>query len=286
MNLRGKKILVTGSSGFVGRHLVGRLRTLGSEVITFDITSGQDIARWEDLSKVTSVDIVFHLAAVVFVPHTQDAPRLTYQTNITGTTNVLELCRMAGARIVFASSYIYGNPRYLPVNEQHPVQPTNPYARSKVMGELMCEAYQEDYGVPCVVLRPFNIYGPGQHEQFLIPEILAQLRTGTEIVLKDLSPRRDFLYIDDAVEAYIKAAEYDESTYDIFNIGSGVSHSVREIADMMARIANVNISIRSLDKTRQGEISETVADISKAAAILGWQPRTGIESGLRKIVET
>lgn len=284
MSLNGKRILVTGSSGFVGRHLVARLQELGSDVLTFDIVDGQDIARWEDFEHIDTVDIVYHLAAVVFVPRSQDSPRTTYQTNILGTTNALELCRQRSARIIFASSYIYGTPHYLPIDEQHPVHPTNPYARSKVLGELLCEAYQEDYAVPCVVLRPFNIYGEGQARQFLIPEILGQLKTGKEVVLKDLTPRRDFLYIQDAVDAYVKAAEFGGGTYEIFNIGSGESFSVKEIAEKMAHLMNADVPIRSLGETRRGEIPETVADISKSAALLNWKPRVDLESGLRKII--
>jgi nucleoside-diphosphate-sugar epimerase len=137
-----------------------------------------------------------------------------------------------------------------------------------------------------VVLRPFNIYGEGQDRHFLIPEILGQLRTGKEIVLKDLAPRRDFLYISDAIDAYVKAAEFDGPTYEIFNIGSGESFSVKEIAETMARLCGADVPIRALDKTRKGEIPETVADISKSAALLNWTPRVDLESGLRNVVES
>ncbi|MFH1754821.1 MAG: NAD-dependent epimerase/dehydratase family protein, partial [Candidatus Latescibacterota bacterium] len=237
---------------------------------------------WESTAKA---DIVYHLAAITFVPTSQSNPRATYHINVTGTINALEFCRLHEAKLVFASSYVYGNPSYLPVDEKHPVNPTNPYARSKVAGELLCRAYSADFGVRCVVLRPFNIFGPGQRGDFLIPEIVQQIRCRDRVTLKDLTPKRDLLYIGDAVDAYIKAAAYDGAAFDIFNVGYGQSFSVQEIAEMLIRLSGKKRQLASLDTKRRGEISETVADIHKAKELLHWQPVVDIGQGLGEVLK-
>lgn len=284
MDIKGKNVLVTGSSGFVGRYLVDRLRKEGARVFCFDITDGKDITQWTDWETIAGADAVFHLAAITFVPTSQANPRNTYHINLTGTVNALEYCRLHGARIVFASSYVYGNPDYLPVDEKHPVNPTNPYARSKVAGELICESYSKDFNVKCVVLRPFNIFGPGQRDDFLIPEIVGQIKSRDQVTLKDLTPRRDLLYISDAVDAYVKAASYDGSNFEVFNIGFGKSFSVRAVAETLIRLSKKDMPLTSLETKRRGEISETVADIRKAKELLAWEPVVAIDQGLREVL--
>jgi UDP-glucose 4-epimerase len=284
MEIKDQSVLVTGSSGFVGRHLVDRLREKGAEVLCLDIAEGKDVTQWKEWASAARTDVVCHLAAITFVPTSQSNPRETYYVNLCGTINALEYCRLHGSKIVFASSYVYGNPRHLPVDEKHPILPTNPYARSKVACEMLCRAYVEDFAVRCVVLRPFNIFGPGQGKDFLIPEIVDQIKSGGQVVLKDLTPRRDMLYISDAVEAYVRAAGYEGSAFEVFNIGYGESRSVRDIAEALIRLSGKELRLLSLDTKRPGEISDTVADIRKANELLHWQPAVTIEDGLRSVL--
>jgi UDP-glucose 4-epimerase len=211
------RVLLTGSSGFIGGFLKSALLKRNFEVRTFDQESG-DIKKWDDLKDI-SVDVIYHLAAITYVPFSFENPRVTYETNVVGTLNILELCRLNTVKkLIFTSAYVYGYPKHLPINEEHPVNPTNPYMHSKLIGEEMCQKYSELYGIPCTVIRPFNIYGEGQDERFLIPTILKQAGRNGTIVLENPEPKRDFLYVGDLVDAHLKAAE-NNSKFDIFNIG-------------------------------------------------------------------
>lgn len=288
MKLDGKRILITGASGFVGRHLAEELGRQGAEVVTLDSREEYsiDVRDWQGVrafgSKLGKFDLVYHLAALMFVPHSFESPREVYEVNVLGTLNVLELCRLHGIeKVVFASSYVYGHPECLPVDEGHPLNPTSPYARSKVMGEGLCRAYYEDYGLKCIILRPFNIYGEGQNDSFLIPSILKQLVSG-EIELMDPEPRRDFLYISDAVEAYMKAGQYTGSDFEVFNIGSGVSYSVDSIVSKIMDSWGQDVEVCYRNEVRRGEVMDMVANIQKAKEKLGWEPTITINDGIKR----
>jgi nucleoside-diphosphate-sugar epimerase len=285
MRLQGKRIIVTGSDGFVGSHLVVRLRQEKAEVIPIDISEGIDVTDWDQVKGYKDIDIICHLAAKTFIPATIDDPSETYLVNLVGTLNMLELGRRSKIKnFVFASSYVYGHPEYTPVNEEHPINPTNPYSRSKILGEQLCHAYYKDYGLSCVIIRAFNIYGEGQGDSFLIPSIIKQIRSG-EIELKDPEPKRDFLYSRDAVEAYVKAIEYSGSGFEIFNIGSGMSYSVDEIVRTIIALSGEKVKVRYLYERRKGEVMDTVADITKAKEKLGWEPKFSLEDGLRNTIQ-
>jgi UDP-glucose 4-epimerase len=284
--LRRKTIIVTGSGGFVGSHLVKRLRDEGAEVIPIDMSQGIDVTDWKQVKACQGdIDIVYHLAAKTYIPATNEDPRDTYLVNLVGTLNMLELGRRSKVKnFIFASSYIYGNPQYIPVDEGHPINPTNPYSKSKALGEELCRAYHKDHGLRCVAIRAFNIYGEGQGDNFLIPSILKQIGK-KEIELKDPVPRRDFLYVKDAVEAYVRAAGYSSSGFEAFNIGSGVSYSVDEIVRKAVAISGQRTGVRYLYQRRENEIMNTVADITKAREKLGWEPKVDFNEGMRRYIE-
>jgi len=284
MNFTGKKILITGSDGFVGSHLANRLREQGAEVAGVDISCGIDITDWEHVKGYKDIDFIYHLAARTFIPSTNEDPSQTYMVNLIGTLNMLELGRRNKTKkFIFPSSYVYGPPQYLPIDENHPINPSNPYNRSKALGEELCRAYYEDYGLECVVLRAFNIYGEGQRDSFLIPAILKQIND-KEIELKDPEPKRDFLYVEDAVDAYMKATKYSGSGYEVFNIGLGKSFSVDEIVTKILAATGKEVKVRYLHQRRKNEIMDTVADISKAKEKLGWEPKFNLEEGLARMI--
>jgi len=284
MDLAGKRIIVTGSKGFVGSHLVRELRKGGAKVISIDISKGVDVTDWGQINDYPDMDIIYHLAAKTYIPSAIEDPRETYRVNLLSTLNMLELGRRKGVNaFIFASSYIYGYPQYIPIDERHPINPTNPYSRGKALAEDLCRAYYQDYGLRCLIIRAFNIYGEGQRDDFLIPAIVKQIGKG-EIELNDPEPRRDFLYVKDAVEAYVKAAEYSGSDFEIFNIGSGVSYSVDEIVRKIIAVSGQRVRVKYLYQRRDNEIMNTVADIRKAKEKLDWEPKFNLEEGLANMI--
>ena len=284
MSLKDKRIIVTGSSGFVGSHLARELEKNGAKIIPIDISKGIDITNWGQINGYHDIDIIFHLAAKTYIPSAIEDTRETYRVNLLGTLNMLELGRRNKvSAFIFASSYIYGIPSYLPVDEGHTVDPTNPYSRSKYLAEELCRAYHDDFRLRCVTIRAFNIYGEGQRGDFLIPTILKQMKAG-EITLRDSEPRRDFLYVKDAVKAYVKAVEYSGSDFEIFNIGSGKSYSVDEVVRKIIAVSGQRVRVKYLHQRRDNEVMNTVANIRKAKEKLGWEPEVGLEEGLRNII--
>jgi len=276
--------LVTGDRGFLGRHLLPELLKRGFEVSTLDSANGKDITDLDSFSGLPPSEVVFHLAGITFVPKAMENPFDVFRVNLLGTLNVLEYCRKCKARLIFPSSYVYGHPKYLPIDENHPTNPNNPYTQSKFLAEQLCQSYAQDFGCNCVILRLFNVYGPGQREEFLIPTIVKQIHSGDKIVLKDLKPKRDYVHVSDVISAFLAAAEYGKKGFEVFNIGSGESHSVKEIAEKLALLSNKKKRIYSLKQERLDEILDCVADIRKAKTLLKWQPLIVFEEGLKSLL--
>ena len=270
----------------MGRPLCNRLRESGREVRSLDRQSGIDVTDWDQLSRVERCDVVYHLAAVTGTEAALARPREAYRTNIMGTLNLLEYCRIQKARrLVFASTYVYGQPRYLPVDEDHPVNPGNLYAQSKVIGETLCRQYYEDFGVSVVILRIFNPYGPGQQGNFLIPTILNQLRHQGKVLLRDPAPRRDFIYVQDVVDAFVKAGRYTGSEFAIFNVASGKSYSVAEVVEKIRHLHGGPFEVVYAGPSRLFEIADCVGAVERSRLGLGWEAAIDIDAGLRQTLQ-
>jgi nucleoside-diphosphate-sugar epimerase len=275
------EVLVTGATGFVGRHLVPRL-SRDHKVNAFGSPAGEitESAIWEAFPWA---DVLVHLAGRSFVPTSWDDPVSYMRANLLGTMQALDYCRKRKARLVFVSSYLYGTPETIPIAETAPLRPTNPYALSKSLAEQACRFYAEHFGVPVTILRPFNIFGPGQGSEFLIPSIVGQALYAAEIVVKDLEPRRDYVYVEDFISA-IAAALTRPEPFEILNIGSGISHSVAEVINIVSAIVGRPLPVRIDGHRRQGEILDVHADITRARLVLGWQPVWSFERGCTAVV--
>lgn len=279
-----KIIAVTGSSGFIGKKLCELLKLNNFKVIEIDVDKGMDIKDFSIFGSLPDYDIIVHLAARSFVPDSFNEPLDFYQTNVHGTLNVLESARQKKAKVIFFSSYLYGTPDYLPVDENHKLSPHNPYANTKLVGEKLCEAFFKDFNVPVIIFRPFNIYGKGQNENFLIPTIVRQLQN-EEIHLLDSEPKRDYIYVSDVVNAVYCAIKSNIQSLECFNLGSGESHSVREIAETLITLSQSKAVLVFKKEERKNEVLDCYADISKIKKMLNWEPRVCISQGLDKIIK-
>ena len=277
-----KTVLVTGASGFIGRPLSERLEQAGCTVVRHSDADG-DIASCALPGK--GVNHVYHLAARTFVPDSWSAPLPFYATNVLGTVNVAELCRRHGASLTVLSSYVYGRPRFLPITEEHPLAAFNPYGHTKLLVEEVCRFYAQQFGIQATIIRPFNVYGPEQSGNFLIPTLLRQVLDpqAREVSIADDRPKRDYLFLDDLIDLMLQTM--NPHGCDAYNAGSGCSVSPRELAELILQAAGVEKPVVSRGEVRSDEVLDTVADVGKAKRIFGWEPRVPLAEGLRRIVK-
>lgn len=278
-----KTIAVTGSSGFIGKHLVPELKKKSYNVVEIDYDKGFDLLKAEDVNKIPFFDVIIHLAARSFVPASFENPFEFYHENYFTTLNALELARKYKSTVIYFSSYLYGQPEYLPIDEKHPLKPHNPYAQSKLICENLCEGYARDFGVPVIVFRPFNIYGLGQNSSFLIPMIIEQMKSGT-IHLKDPRPKRDFIHIADVVQAVLLAIEIETYQLEVFNLGFGKSYSIGEVIYTILKASNIAASVSFSNEIRQGEVLDTVACNTKTTKYLRWVPKIHLSKGIKDVL--
>ena len=277
-------IAVTGSKGFIGSHLVKRLKELGYDLLELDTKNGFDVTNKNNFKGIRKIDCIIHLAGKTSIT---ESFHLTYDYlthNYLGTLNVLELCRKYNAKIIFASSNIYGQPQYLPIDEAHPYQVTNPYTQSKIIGEQLCQLYCNNFGLSCVSLRQFNIYGSKMNEDSLIPTILKQA-SGGQVKVRDSKPQRDYVHIDDIIEAYVASINYDCKGFEAFNIASGNSFHVNDIIKICENKLSKDIQLIDLHEPRKNEIMNIEANITKAKIKLKWEPKITLKEGVNSLID-
>lgn len=275
------KILVTGASGFIGTALVSRLKSLGHIIIG----TGQGEVRSPDYFndyQDESITHVYHLAARTFVPASWEMPEDFYSVNIMGTLNVLEFCRKNNISLTLVSAYIYGKQKEMPISESSAVEPNNPYAISKYMAETACHEYAREFDLSVTIVRPFNIYGINQPEHFLLPTIIKQAMDDEQIEVMDLVPKRDYLYLEDLVDALVMTMGH--KGVHVYNAGSGVSYSVAEIIASVQSVLGTEKQVVSKKVERVSEVLDVVADISLIQNKLGWSPKTSFKQGIEYIV--
>lgn len=300
--LGDRRIFITGANGFVGSNLCERLSMENAEVIAFVRKSATskpnniihlrnrlqifygDLRDFKTLYDATKkVDIIYHLGAQSHVPDSERAPFGTFQVNAVGTLNCLEAARMNDVDLFVnaGSDKIYGDPLYLPLDERHPFRPRSPYDASKVAGEALCMAYHKTYGLKVCLPRFSNIYGPRQDRRKVIPDIISNLLQGKSPVIRsDGTPVRDYISIDDVVEAYVMLPNEQKAFGEVINFGTGKGTSVLDLCQLLIDISRTKLRPTILGQFSPGEIQSQYLDISKAKKILNWSPRVNLRKGL------
>ena len=309
-------VAVTGADGFIGSHLVENLvarghqvramaqyNSLGTwgwldtlspdvmanvEVFSGDVTDGDTVREL-----ITGAGTVYHLAALIAIPYSYRAPRSYVNTNVIGTLNVLEAVRELGCdRLVHTStSETYGTARTVPISETHPVQAQSPYAASKAGADKLVDSYCASFGIPAVIMRPFNTFGPRQSARAVIPTVVSQIAAGAEeIRLGALDPTRDFLFVHDTAEAFatVGAAPAERVVGESFNAGTGDEISIGELAETICALMGRQVPVR-LENERlrpaNSEVMRLVCDSSKLRTATGWAPAHDLSSGLKLTID-
>jgi len=311
MNWRDKRVLVTGAGGFIGSHLVEKLVALGAQTHVIVQYRSNGSWGWLDTSPVKDqvqvivgdvrdpesvsqamrgCQVVFHLAALIGIPYSYQAPLSYVRTNVEGTMNVLQTARQFQVeRVVHTStSEVYGSAQYVPIDEAHPLQGQSPYSASKIGADMMAQAFCQSFDLPVSIIRPFNTYGPRQSSRAIIPTIISQALTATSIRLGSLSPYRDYNYVQDTVEGFIKIAEASGAVGDPVNIGSGVEISVGELAKLILELVDKDLPILQDEQRIRpagSEVRRLLADNLKAQNTIGWSPKYTLREGLEITIE-
>lgn len=311
-----RTILITGADGFIGSHLTEALVRQGHKVRAFVLYNSFNSWGWLDQCNddvkgqfevfagdvrdphgikeaMKGCDVVLHLAALIAIPYSYHSPDTYVDTNIKGTLNVLQAARELGvSRVIHTStSEVYGTARFVPITEQHPLQGQSPYSASKIAADQLAYSFHASFGLPLVIARPFNTYGPRQSARAVIPTIISQIASGKrQIKLGAVSPTRDFNYVQDTVEGFISAMNSEQGLGEVVNFGSNFEISIGDTAQLIAEAMNVKIDVITDDsrlRPADSEVERLWADNTKARELFGWQPVYGDREGFKRgIVET
>lgn len=313
MNLKQKKILVTGADGFIGSHLTEALVNKGYNVRAFVYYNSFNSYGWLDAipesvkSKIDfftgdirdpngvreamkSVDIVFHLAALIAIPFSYHSPDSYIDTNVKGTLNVIQAARdyQVSRVLVTSTSEVYGTAQFVPISELHPKQPQSPYSASKIGADAIAESFYRSFDLPLTIVRPFNTFGPRQSARAVIPTIISQLLNGSEeIKLGDLTPTRDLLFVEDTVNAFIKIAECDKLMGHEVNIATQSEISVGDLAKSLINQINPNANIISdfiRLRPEKSEVFRLFGSNEKLKAFTDWEQKHSLDEGLEKTI--
>jgi NAD dependent epimerase/dehydratase len=301
-----KKVLVTGAGGFIGSHLTEKLTSLGYRVKAFVHYNSRNSWGWLDSSvckerievisgdirdadivrrAVHDVEVVFHLAALIGIPYSYNAPDSYIDTNIKGTLNILQAAKeLEVKKIVHTStSETYGTAQFVPISEKHPINPQSPYAASKAGADYLALSFHKSFGLPVAIARPFNTFGPRQSARAVIPTIITQLLKGSAVKLGAVNTTRDLTFVKDTVAGLIRIAEAPEAVGEVINIGSGFEISIAELVAMIAGIIGKKARIRTTKERKRppnSEVKRLWADTARAKELLGWTPRFSLEEGI------
>lgn len=312
MTWHGRRVLLTGAGGFIGSHVAEVLAGHGAEVTAFlhyrrhdplgalshlpDETIKHVRPFYGDVRDPEAVlaackdqQVVLHLAASISVAYSFIHPRDVFETNVNGTYNVLAAARLSHPWrvVVVSSSEVYGTAQHVPIGEDHPLVGQSPYAASKIAAEKLAESFHRSYGVPVVLVRPFNTYGPRQSTRAVIPSLLSQAMGGGPVHLGDIRPRRDFVYVGDTAAGIAAAAAAEGAVGNVFNLGTGADVAIGDLVPLVEEILGRKLDIRhdkGRDRPPASEVMRLVADSERARTIVGWQARTSLRDGLEHTI--
>lgn len=306
------KVLITGAEGFIGSHLTEALYKKGYQVRALcqynsfnnwgwleDISCKNDIEVFsgdirdpfycEEL--VSGVDIVFHLAALIAIPYSYISPQSYIETNIQGTLNICQASiKNKVSRVLHTStSEVYGTAKFVPINEDHPLQPQSPYSASKIGADAIAMSFFNSFNLPITIVRPFNTYGPRQSARAVLPTIITQIANGAkEISLGDTTPTRDFTYVEDTCSGFLELSTCDDSIGETVNLGSNSEISISDALEIIKNLMKSDVNF-ILDKERirpkNSEVYRLWSDNSKLRRLTNFYPKTSIEEGLKKTID-
>ena len=273
---------ITGSRGFIGSTVAEFLVSKGHNIISLDPWVRNTVQK--DYSENFKLDWILHFGAKTSILQSFKEPIDTYENNIISTFKALRIAEKNKTNFLYLSSYVYGTPQYIPIDEKHRVNATNPYMGSKLISEQICKQICQNCSIPLLIFRAFNIYGIGYKKGRLISDILIALRDKKLLKLNDPTPRRDYLYIKDFIILLEKVLKLKKIPEGIYNLGSGKSYSNKEVVNLFNKLTENRIGIKPVLNSRPNDIQECVADISKLKKTFSWTPSYSLESGILEII--
>lgn len=314
MELKGKKVLITGADGFIGSHLVEHLIEEGAQVKAFVYYNSFNSWGWMDTfsqdtldqieifagdirdpngvrTAVAGCDVVFHLAALIAIPFSYHSPDSYVDTNVKGTLNILQACKDLGVEklLVTSTSEVYGTALYAPIDEKHPKQGQSPYSASKIGADHMAESFYRSFDLPVTIVRPFNTFGPRQSARAVIPTIITQLAAGNEeIKLGALSPTRDLLFVKDTARGFAEIAKSDKVIGQEVQIATNEEISIGDLAQSIINIMNPNAKIISDEirlRPEKSEVNRLIGSNEKISELTDWKRSYLLEEGLKETIE-
>jgi NAD dependent epimerase/dehydratase len=314
MELKSKCCLVTGADGFIGSHLVEALLAEGAKVKAFVFYNSFNSWGWLDtldpellrqievcpgdvrdphgiLAAMEGCDVVFHLAALIAIPFSYHSPDSYVDTNVKGTLNILQAARRLGVQklVVTSTSEVYGTARYVPIDERHPFQGQSPYSATKIGADRLAESFWRSFGLPVVIFRPFNTYGPRQSARAVIPGIIVQLLAGrNRIRLGKLSPTRDLNYVQDTVAGFVEVMKSDQTAGEEINLASETEISIGELAGQIIGQINPRAEIEpeaARLRPENSEVDRLLGSNQKLRSLTNWKPRHALKEGLEETIE-
>lgn len=311
MELKNKQVLVTGADGFIGSHLTEMLVKRGakckalSQYNSFNYWGWlEDVDCFDDIEVLTGdvrdphyckhitkgVDVIFHLAALIAIPYSYVAPDSYVDTNVKGTLNICQAALENSCEKVIhtSTSEVYGTAQYVPIDEKHPLQPQSPYSASKIGADSIAMSFYHAFSLPLTIARPFNTYGPRQSARAVIPSIITQIAAGMkEINIGDVTPTRDFTYVEDTCRGLIALAECDKAIGEVVNIGSNFEMPVREVFNIIMEIMNRDVTLvteKARIRPEKSEVCRLWCDNTKMKRLTGFEPSYSLREGLERTV--